>query len=597
VNETASPKTSAPLLGLVSRAAVRSSPSPSLSLASTPSSAVTVTITVSAVNDAPVAAADSYSTALDTALTVEAENGLLANDSDVDGDGLAVTLVASPSHGSLTLQSDGSFTYTPVDGYQGTDTFTYRTTDGSLNSDVATVMITINNGVFAYDDDYEVNEDEVLEVDYESGVLANDSDTDGDTLTVTLVTTTSHGTLSLSVNGAFIYTPSADFYGTDSFVYTASDGLSESAATTVKITVVAQPDAPIVVNDTYRTPVDEELSVDADAGVLANDTDADGDTLTPTIVTEPSHGAVTLNADGSFTYTPDEGFQGTDTFTYKVTDATGEVSNSATVTIEVNALPTVADDTYAVDEDHTLAVDAGAGVLHNDADADGDTLTVTLVTDASHGTLALGADGSFSYTPDADFYGTDSFTYTVNDGLAASGLGTVPITVNQVSKLEVLLELVDEDGASISTAAVGDTVVLNVYVQDIRAEASGVQKAALDLTYDSELLTFTGYTYGDSFVSSVAPDISTAGTVDELWAATDGSDPSGGARVLFCSISFTVTGSGSVEFSSAMAESYDTALTDDVTAVLTVEQIKFHSASLEIIDAVDAVMSGTDEWL
>jgi VCBS repeat-containing protein len=569
------------------------------------SAEVTVTITVSAVNDTPVATDDSYSTALDTTLTVDAASGLLANDSDVDGDGLAVTLADSPSHGTLSLQSNGAFAYTPEDGYQGTDTFTYTTTDGSLTSAEATVTIAVNNGVFAYADDYEVNEDQTLTVDASLGVLANDSDTDGDDMTVTLVTTTSHGTLSLSVNGAFTYTPNANYNGIDTFVYTASDGLSESAETTVTITVVAQADAPTVANDSYRTPVGMELAVDADSGVLANDADADGETLTPTIVSAPSNGTVVLSSDGSFTYTPNEGFQGTDTFTYTVTDGS-EVSGTATVTIEVNALPTAANDSYAVDEDGTLTVAVATGVLANDSDADGDELTATLVTDATYGTLTLNADGSFSYTPDADFYGTDSFTYTVNDGLANSAaVGTATITVNQVSELEVSLELVDEEGASLTTAAVGDTVVLNIYVQDIRVEATGVQKAALDLIYDAELLTFAGYTYGDSFVSSVTPDTSTtAGTVDELWAATDGSEPSGSNRVLLCSITFTVTASGTADFTSEMAESYDTALTDATSTALTAAQIKFNSAALEITSAVgaltsaaDAALADTDDWL
>ena len=179
----------------------------------------------------------------------------------------------------------------------------------------------------------------------------------------------------------------------------------------------------------YPTDEDTPLSVDA-PGVLGNDTDPDGDTLSAILVTDAAHGTLALAADGSFTYTPDADFNGTDSFTYTASD--GDLtSGPATVTITVGAVndaPAAADDSAETDEDTPLSVDA-PGVLGNDTDPDGDTLSATLVTDAAHGTLALAADGSFTYTPDADFNGTDSFTYTASDGELTSGPATVTITV------------------------------------------------------------------------------------------------------------------------------------------------------------------------
>jgi VCBS repeat-containing protein len=563
----------------------------------------TVTITVAAIADAPAAADDSYSTAIDEMLTVDADGGVLANDSDADGDSMAVVVVDNPAHGTLSLATDGSFTYSPESGYQGVDTFTYTATDGVLVSEETTVTINVNSALTTAEDEYVVNEDNTLTVDVSSGVLANDSDVDGDTLTVTLVSSTQHGALSLNVDGSFSYTPAADFNGTDTFVYTASDGLSESADTTVTITVQPQADAPVVTGDTYRTPVDETLAVAASSGVLVNDSDVDGDSLTPSVVSGPAHGTVNLAADGSFTYTPESGFQGTDSFTYTVTDG-GHVSAAATVTVEVNALPQGVADSYSVDEDGALTIAATAGVLVNDSDADGDTLTVTLVTGTSHGTLTLSADGSFTYWPVSDFYGTDTFVYTVSDGTASSADTTVTITVAQISQVRFSLELVDESGAAVSAVTVGDTVVMNVYVQDIRSDAEGVGSAFLDVLYDSDLLSVVSVAYGEDFPSDQNADTTTtAGVIDEAGASTGGTaSASPSAKHLLYSVTFTANTAGTAEFESNLAENHDVLLTglDDSLAG---DKIIFDFASLEIAgastygSAADVLFQGTDDWL
>ena len=392
-------------------------------------------LTVTPVNDAPVAADDSYTTNEDSTLTVPAP-GVLANDTDVDSAIITAVKVTDPSHGALTLHSDGSFSYTPFANYYGSDTFTYLANDGLLNSNVATVNITVNpvnDAPVAVDDSYSTNEDSTLTVPA-PGVLANDTDVDHTTLTVVKVTDPSHGALTLHSDGSFSYTPVADYYGSDSFTYKANDGLLNSNIATVNITVIPVNDAPVAVDDSFTTNEDSTLTVPA-PGVLANDTDVDSPTLTVVKVTDPSHGTLTLHSDGSFSYTPAADYFGPDSFTYLANDGL-LTSNVATVNITVtpvNDAPVAVDDSYTIDEDSTLTVPA-PGVLTNDTDVDSAIITVVKVTDPSHGVLTLNSDGSFSYTPVADYYGPDSFTYLANDGLLNSNVATVNITVNEVNR-------------------------------------------------------------------------------------------------------------------------------------------------------------------
>ena len=158
----------------------------------------TVSIAVAAINDLPVANADAYATNEDTLLTVNAP-GVLANDTDADGNPLDAILVSGPSHGTLTLQANGSFTYTPAANFSGADAFSYKANDGSGDSNVATVSIAIaaiNDLPVAIADAYATNEGAVLTVNA-PGVLANDTDADGNPLSAILVSGPSHGTLTL----------------------------------------------------------------------------------------------------------------------------------------------------------------------------------------------------------------------------------------------------------------------------------------------------------------------------------------------------------------------------------------------------------------
>ncbi len=422
----------------------------------TDSNVATVTLTVNPVNDAPAAVNDAYTTDEDVALVVAAP-GVLANDTDPEGTALTAAVVAGPAHGSLTLNPNGSFTYTPAANYNGPDSFTYKANDGTADSNVATVSITVNGvaeAPTAVNDAYSTDEDTPLNVSA-PGVLANDTDPEGNALTAVLVSTTSNGTLALNANGSFTYTPNAGYNGSDSFTYKANDGGLDSNVATVTITVATVNDPPTAVNDAYSTDEDVALNVTA-PGVLTNDTDPESNALTAVLVSGPTNGTLTLNPDGSFTYTPNPNYNGSDSFTYKANDGTSD-SNVATVSITVNGVaeaPTAANDAYSTDEDVALNVTA-PGVLGNDSDPEGSALTAVLVSTTSNGTLALNANGSFTYTPNAGYNGSDSFTYKANDGALDSNVATVTITVSSVNDAPIAVNdaySTDEDVALNVTA-------------------------------------------------------------------------------------------------------------------------------------------------
>lgn len=301
----------------------------------------TVRITVAPVNDAPVAGADSYSTEQNRSLAVPAA-GVLSNDSDVDGDTLTVEVASGPANGTLTLDPDGSFAYTPRPGFRGTDSFTYRVSDSAGSSGTATVTIRVippNGRPVAQGDVYTVGEDGTLKVPA-PGVLANDTPPGNLPLTARLQAGPTNGTVTLRPDGSFIYTPNLDFYGSDSFTYRAVDvNGGASAPARVTLTVTPVPDPPVAAADQFVTIQDTTLTVSG-PGVLANDSDPDGDALTAVLVTRPSNGTVRLNRDGSFTYTPARGFAGTDSFTYRAVDGYAG-SKPVKVTILVRSIAPV----------------------------------------------------------------------------------------------------------------------------------------------------------------------------------------------------------------------------------------------------------------
>ena len=338
-------------------------------------------------NRQPVAGADTASTDEDTA----ADIAVLANDTDPDGDTLAVTGVTDPPHGGASANANGTIHYVPDPDYFGDDSFGYTISDGRGGTSSATVTVQVapvNDAPVAVDDAATTNEDTAVDV----AVLANDTDVDGDALVVPGVFGAVNGTASVNANGTVRFTPAADFTGTASFGYTAADGKGATATGAVSVTVAAVNDAPVAVNDSATTTQGVPVAI----AVLANDTDVDSASLAVASVSDPPHGTAAANANGTITYTPDPGYSGPDAFGYSATDgiATGNV---ATVSITVTPAPPPASALHV-------------GDLDRSASASGKTWTakVTIrVHDAAHaavggvvvvGSWGAGATGTASCT-------------------------------------------------------------------------------------------------------------------------------------------------------------------------------------------------------
>jgi hypothetical protein len=252
-------------------------------------------------NDAPVAVNDALTATEDTSLTAYGA-GVLANDTDADGHALTAYYASGPTHGTLYLYVYGGFSYTPVANYNGPDGFTYRASDTFAFSNVATVSISVtahNDYPWVLGNTYSTPQNTPVTISA-PGVLANDGDADGDTLTAVLVTGPNQGTLTLNPSGGFTYTPIAGFVGTDSFTYRASDSQVTSNVATVTLTVVGA-NAPVANPNTYQTLKNTPLAVAA-PGLLSNDTDADGETLAAALVVGPAHGTLVLSGNGGFNY-------------------------------------------------------------------------------------------------------------------------------------------------------------------------------------------------------------------------------------------------------------------------------------------------------
>ena len=392
-----------------------------------------VTINVSVVNVAPVVFNDSYSVAEGGVLTAHSGFGVLTNDTDLDGDPLTAVLVDDVKHGKLSLAEDGSFTYEHDGSETRTDGFSYRANDGTVDSNnVARVninVIPVNDPPIAVDDEYRVDERGQIAPDVFEGVVANDIDEEGALLNAVLVRGASHGSLTLFDDGSFVYRHDGSQVTSDSFAYRANDGAAVSnnvAVVTIIIALVNDP--PEAVDDLYKVDEDGTLNVDAARGVLANDSDPEGDRLKAVLVDVPSHGTVILNPNGRFTYVHDGSETDSDSFSYEADDGAAS-SGPATVLIEVipvNDRPVAVNDAFKIDQGGSITI-GPPGVLANDRDAEGDPLKATLLSDPQKGSLTFNDDGSFTYTHAGDDTGFVRFTYRASDGIANSNAATVTI--------------------------------------------------------------------------------------------------------------------------------------------------------------------------
>ncbi|MBC8357240.1 MAG: tandem-95 repeat protein [Planctomycetes bacterium] len=376
------------------------------------------------------------------------ESGVLVNDTDPQDDPLSAQLLSSTSNGTLDFQIDGTFTYTPDAGFAGVDTFTYTASDGTTTSPVAEVTINVqstNVAPVAVDDSLITNEDAFKAID----VRTNDTDADNDTLTVTSVSNPPNGTAFVGQSGNVTYVPDADFNGADSFTYTIVDGQGGSDTALVNVTVRPVNDIPVSNNESYSLSEDETLSIIATSGVLANDSDLDGDALTAIIETPPANGQVTLSLNGSFVYTPNADFFGTDSFSYRANDGTAS-GNVAVVSLDVvgvNDDPNAVDAVFALAENSENGTEVGTIAA---SDAEGDALAYALSgaqaaafqINESTGVISVADASLLDFETTADF----DFLVEVSDG--NGGQATANVHVDLTNVLEVEIDILPDNSSN-----------------------------------------------------------------------------------------------------------------------------------------------------
>ena len=391
-----------------------------------------------AINDADTVAQDSAGTSID----------VTANDFDPSSDGVVVTAVdaTSANGGTVVNNADGTVTYTPAPGFFGTDTFEYTLCDDHsaavdstavmagdpwVRCTTGTVSVTVtetpNNPPFALIDNATTPEDTPVSID----LLGNDFDIEdgaaGIPLTVTGVEATSlmGGTVVDNGDGTATYTPAPGFCGLDSFGYTIEDSAGLPGGS-VALIVVACDSSPTAEDDSANTPLNTSVVI------TWGDNDADPEDTTPALDSVDSAsaegGTVVDNGDGTFTYTPADGFCGLDTFDYMVIDSNGQ-TDAATVSVNVlcDQVPNAEDDSV------NTAFNTAATITYGGNDTDPEDGTPTLdsvdATSTEGATVVDNGDGTFGYTPAADFCGVDTFNYTVVDAAGNTDTATVTVEV------------------------------------------------------------------------------------------------------------------------------------------------------------------------
>ncbi|WP_209369620.1 tandem-95 repeat protein [Priestia megaterium] len=375
----------------------------------------TVTVIVTPVNDAPTVPNYTFSTQEDSPVV-----GAVVG-TDVDGNPLSYQLQNGPTNGIAAVNADGTFSYQPNLNFNGTDQFTVLVSDGQGGTAVSTVtinVIPVNDPPITSNVSFTIAEDSTLI----NQIVAMDPD--GNPLTFSLQTAPGNGVAVVNADGTFSYQPNLNFNGTDQFTVLVSDGQGGAAVSTVTVIVTPVNDAPTVPNYTFSTQEDSPV-----VGAVVG-TDVDGNPLSYQLQNGPTNGIAAVNADGTFSYQPNLNFNGTDQFTVLVSDGQGGTAVS-TVTINVipvNDPPITADLAFTINEDTPLTNQIPA------FDPDGDPLTFTLLNPPpSNGSVVLGANGVFTYTPNLNYTGMDTFGVLVSDGKGGTSLSTVTLTIVPVN--------------------------------------------------------------------------------------------------------------------------------------------------------------------
>nr|WP_260619666.1 retention module-containing protein [Pseudomonas sp. B11D7D] len=467
-----------------------------------------VNITVNPVNDAPVSGPQSLTTDEDTAI-----DGTI-NATDVDGDSLSYSIASGdePKHGTVTLRADGTFTYVPGKDYNGQDSFTVTIDDGNGGTTTSVVSLDVtpvNDIPVTADQSKVTDEDQSV-----SGKIVA-TDVDGDKLTYTIQGGVDHGSLLLNtVTGEYTYTPNKDYNGTDSFTIRVYDPSGTYADSVVNVTINPVNDAPVSGPSSISTNEDTPI----DGKIIARD--VDGDTLTYSIANGngPQHGTVTLNADGTYTYQPGKDFNGSDAFTVTIDDGNGGTTTSVvSVTVNpVNDIPVTADQSKVTDEDQSVSGKIVA------TDVDGDKLTYTIQGGVDHGSLLLNTvTGEYTYTPNKDYNGTDSFTIRVYDPSGTYADSVVNVTINPVNDAPVsgpssisTNEDTPIDGKIIARDVDGDTLTYSI------ANGNGPQHGSVVMNADGTYTYQPGKDFNGSDAFTVTIDDGNGGTTTSVVSVT-----------------------------------------------------------------------------
>jgi hypothetical protein len=352
----------------------------------------------------------------------------------IPGDVLKFSLVSLPQNGKLvTGPASHTVTYTPNNGFTGTDSFTYKGTDGQrVDSNIAKVTITVNP---VQPPPHPTADNKTMQTKMNTPVQITLTGTDpipGDVLKFSVVANPSHGSLTNPTANTVTYTPNNGFTGTDSFTYKGTDGQgvdSNIAKVTITVNSVQPPPHPTADNKTMQTKLNTPVQI-----TLTGTDPIPGDVLKFSVVANPSHGSLTNPTANTVTYTPNNGFTGTDSFTYKGTDGQRVDSNIAKVTIVIKSppppSPTVDSKTIQTNKATPVQI-----TLTGTDPIPGDVLKFSVVGLPQHGTVTNGTVSSIKfYTPNTGFIGTDSFTYKATDGQGAgSNIATVTIIVSNAT--------------------------------------------------------------------------------------------------------------------------------------------------------------------
>ncbi|KQT11041.1 Ig-like domain-containing protein [Ramlibacter sp. Leaf400] len=504
----------------------------------------TVTVVVAPANDAPVAQDDTV-TGTEDQLVVITPAMLLGNDGDLDLDTLGIVGLANGTGGTVAF-SGANIVFTPDADFDGTASFHYTVSDGQGGTSTGTVLVSlapVNDAPLGHADVLAATEDTPLAIDTAT-LLANDDDTENDTLAITGVANAYGGVVSLS-GTTIVFTPDPEHAGTAGFTYTVSDGRGGLSSAGVTLVVAPVNDAPVVVGETAATSEDAPL-VFTPGALLANDSDVEGDVLQILSVADGVGGQVNI-VGGNVVFTPDVDFSGTASFSYTVSDGNGGTATAqVTVTVAaVNDAPVAMDDMLAGAEDTPLAV-AAADLLSNDSDAEGQGLAITGVTAIAGGSVTL-SGGTISFTPDAHFNGTARFSYTVSDGNGGQSTGIVTINLAAVDDAPV---------------AVDDTLAAT---EDQPLTITPAVLLANDRAFDGETLALTGVTAGtggtvvlDGGSIVFTPDAGFNGTATFSYTVEDGE---GGTTTATVSVQLSAVNDAPVAGADAVATSEDQALT------------------------------------